>query len=358
MEPQASSWLGELWCWLEAHAEVLRNLAFALSLSLAATLGTVLLVIRTVAINRSSKAALKQSESAMKQSEAALKQSEAALKQSEVALKQSEISEQSHITERFSKAVELLGHKDVAVRLGAIYALERIARDSRRDHWAIMETLMAYTRKERENVLDVQAILVVISRRYRFNDPESVVIDLSKSNLHSVSAQRLELPGAVMIGADLQGADLQGADLQGADLQGANLQGANLQGANLQGANLEGAKLQEANLEGAELQEANLQGADLKGANLEGAKLQRAKLQGANLQEADLKGADLKGADLKGADLKGADLHLAKLQGADLRVAKNLGCESLRLASSWEFALRDPELTCGVELLSARESSE
>ena len=35
----------------------------------------------------------------------------------------------------------------MTVRLGAIYALERISRDSRRDHWTIMETLTAFVRE-------------------------------------------------------------------------------------------------------------------------------------------------------------------------------------------------------------------
>ncbi|MBY0374073.1 MAG: hypothetical protein K2Q23_08770, partial [Bryobacteraceae bacterium] len=52
--------------------------------------------------------------------------------------KATEIAEQGHITDRFTKAVEQLGKMDdqkpnIPVRLGAIYALERIARDSERD---------------------------------------------------------------------------------------------------------------------------------------------------------------------------------------------------------------------------------
>jgi len=63
------------------------------------------------------------------------------------------VAEQGHITDRFTKAIEQLGattaknEPNVEVRLGAIYALERIARDSARDHWTIMEVLTAYVRK-------------------------------------------------------------------------------------------------------------------------------------------------------------------------------------------------------------------
>jgi len=52
-----------------------------------------------------------------------------------------EIAQNGQMTERFTKAVDQLGSNQVAIRLGGIYALERIARDSRQDHWTIMETL-------------------------------------------------------------------------------------------------------------------------------------------------------------------------------------------------------------------------
>jgi hypothetical protein len=48
------------------------------------------------------------------------------------------------ITERFSRAVEQLANDYYDVRLGAIYALERIARDSRRDEEPIRNILRSY----------------------------------------------------------------------------------------------------------------------------------------------------------------------------------------------------------------------
>ncbi|MGZ9111634.1 MAG: hypothetical protein ACXW3X_11245 [Rhodoplanes sp.] len=90
-----------------------------LALIIAGAIGIPLLAIRTFAANKSAKAADAQARTA----------------------------EQGHITDRFTKAVEQLGSDKLAVRLGAIYALERISRDSRRDHWTIMETLTAYVRE-------------------------------------------------------------------------------------------------------------------------------------------------------------------------------------------------------------------
>ncbi len=78
--------------------------------------------------------------------------------------RQARTAEQGHITDRITKAVEQLGAEKTVkvqedgktvertepnfeVRLGAIYALERIAEDSERDHIPIMETLCAYIRQ-------------------------------------------------------------------------------------------------------------------------------------------------------------------------------------------------------------------
>lgn len=57
------------------------------------------------------------------------------------------VTQEGQITERFTKAIEHLGNTELLmVRLGGIYALERIARDSEKDHWPVMEVLTAYVR--------------------------------------------------------------------------------------------------------------------------------------------------------------------------------------------------------------------
>jgi hypothetical protein len=63
------------------------------------------------------------------------------------------LSREGQITDRFTKAIEQLGSLDdkgkpkLEIRLGGIYALERIARDSERDHTVIMEVLTTYVRE-------------------------------------------------------------------------------------------------------------------------------------------------------------------------------------------------------------------
>ena len=58
--------------------------------------------------------------------------------------RQLEISEAGQFTERFTRAVEQMGSNKTAVRLGAVYALERIASNSPSDRRAIIEILSAY----------------------------------------------------------------------------------------------------------------------------------------------------------------------------------------------------------------------
>lgn len=198
------------------------------------------------------------------------------------------ITEEGKVTERFSKAIEQLGHEKLEVRLGGIYSLERIAHDSEKDHWPIMEVLTSFVREratstadsngkdQREQNLatvpaDVQAILSVIARRVRFfGHGEGQPL-----NLHATSLQGVDLSNAHLEGADLTGAHLEGAVLYYAQLENAILSAAHLQDSVLTGANLEGALLIGANLRGANLEDAQIEWNQLQDAEIEGAHLPR-----------------------------------------------------------------------------------
>ena len=221
------------------------------------------------------------------------------------------VSQDGQITERFTRAVDQLGNEKIEIRLGGIYALERIADESDKDYWPIMEILTAYVRnnspaelieieidydlmafknyeikKEKSEVyklpLDIQAILTVIGRRkYSPYSGEIEYIDLSKTDLSR----------SYLIGAHLEEADLQETNFKEAKLQYVNLQGASLRRANLQGASLIESNLHKAILKRVKFQHATLWGAVLKNANLQGANLKNAFLDRANFEGADF-GAD------------------------------------------------------------------
>jgi hypothetical protein len=190
-------------------------------------------------------------------------------------------TKEEQITDRFYKAIEQLGAADgegkpkPELRLGGIYALERIARDSERDHWPIMEVLTAYVREHAKHntrpgaldlAADIRAIITVIRRREWRYEKSGQTLDLREADLHLA-----DLKGAHLKGATLAGAHLENADLTGAHLEVAILIGAQLTGAHLEDAHLDRALLDEAHLEGAHLNHAHLAGASLGGAHLAGA---------------------------------------------------------------------------------------
>lgn len=200
--------------------------------------------------------------------------------------RQLRIAREGQITERFTRAVDQLGSQEMDIRLGGIYALERIARDSPSDLFTITEVLTAFVRGHapwppklpgqyradvpleklpglRERAADVQAAISVLARRW-LPRPEEFYLRL---NIEA---------------ADLRKVALFGADLKYAVLSGTHLEGADLRSADLEGANLNNTDLREAILSYARLREAHLRDANLEGTNLHG-------VQG--LGEADLNGA-------------------------------------------------------------------
>jgi hypothetical protein len=60
--------------------------------------------------------------------------------------RQLQTAREGQITERYTRAIDQLGHSELDVRLGGIYALERIARDSSTDRATIGEVLTAFVR--------------------------------------------------------------------------------------------------------------------------------------------------------------------------------------------------------------------
>ena len=195
-----------------------------------------------------------------------------------------ETTEQGHITDRINKAIENLGKNDdggypvIEVRIGALYALERIAQDSIRDYIQILEILCAYirhnspspykadtkpsvpdnvaikpTRKKNKGEKideDIQAALTIIGRRHNWSE----------------RVKRLKKERRARYRVDLNGCNLHGADLLKANLTNAGLIAANLSYARLNDANLNGASLGLAILVGTWFERATLKKTRFRGA--------------------------------------------------------------------------------------------
>jgi uncharacterized protein YjbI with pentapeptide repeats len=269
------------------------------------------------------------------------------------------------ITERFTRSIEQLGNPEETIRIGGIYALERIANDSPRDGWTIMEVLSSFIRGK-QNIkgqdlaqlpiiqTDSQAALTVIKRRLIDLESDRKYLDLSLTNLTAANLiearlDRVKLNSAILIQSDLRQANLNFANLSNANLTEANLSDAKLTGANLIQANLSNSNLSAANLDEANLNKANLSDAILDGAKLTNTSLGNTNLSSAILIGANLRGATLSKANLSKADLSGADLYQVNLSDAnlnktDLRKVKNLSITQIKQAQNWKLAIYDPEI--------------
>jgi uncharacterized protein YjbI with pentapeptide repeats len=155
-----------------------------------------------------------------------------------------ELTEQGQITERFTRAIDQLGATDettgkpkLEIRLGGIYALDRIAWDSpKRDYSTVMEVLTAYVRentrqapgpsegssegdstsREATTEPDEGAQQPAPPEQPRPTADTQAILDVLRRTQDRVPEEDRTL-------LDLRGANLQGADLQEANLQGAKV---------------------------------------------------------------------------------------------------------------------------------------
>ncbi len=218
---------------------------------------------------------------AILRSEENTRQNEIAESESEIADKQAITAEQGQITERLNKATENLGKSTddgepiIEVRIGALYALERIAQDSIRDHIQIMEILCAYVRhnsplldetensseitqiktKRKKNAgekidEDVQTALTIIGRREQWEDGKEYIkkeknhgyeINLFRCNLYGAKFSHANLDNAALIGSDMRETWLNYTDLSDAALGNADLTGAWFKNTILKNTTLDGA---------------------------------------------------------------------------------------------------------------------
>ncbi len=188
---------------------------------------------------------------------------------------------------------------NLEVRLGAIYALERIAQDSERDHVQIMEILCAYVRENsgREDLnlpigeptpyqwvhwaspnlqtsrLDVDAALTVVGRRSearkQHERERGYRPEFEEVTLHAKVIRRADLTGADFFSAQMQGIMIGHMKLNGARFRLAQLQAATFISTEFKGTDFTNAKLDGAFIRGSEMDaETKFEGASLEGVAL------------------------------------------------------------------------------------------
>ena len=224
--------------------------------------------------------------------------------------RQVQISREGQITERFTRAIDQVGSEKLDVRLGGIYALERIARNSPADRTTVQFILGAFVRGHtpwavgepagpqhptptvdehlpwlQVRLPDVQAAAEVLGRRL---DPDATwTLYLSRVDIRGV-----QLDGATLTDTQLRHANLARAWLRGITLDRSDLKDTDLRLANLAEASLVNVNLAGAYLDGADLCRADLRGADLRGADMRALHLREAVLTGARADASTVWPAD------------------------------------------------------------------
>ena len=239
-----------------------------------------------------------------------------------------EVSREDQINDRYTRAIDQLGSEHLEIRLGGIYALERLANDSLKDQETVMKVLTAFVRQNASSQVTVQA-----SRDESSEKDTEISANQGDVNTSEKTTPKTDIQAILTVIGKHEWKVTGRIDLSGTNLSRANLRGTNLSRANLRGTNLSRANLSRANLS-------------------------RADLSRANLSWADLRGANLRWADLGWANLYGADLRGANLSWANLTEAKNMSPDQIKKAKNWEQAIYSDNFKIQLGLSPQPEESE
>ena len=237
--------------------------------------------------------------------------------QASTAQLQTETAQKTLLNERFQRAADMLGSSVLAVRIGGVYALQRLAIQHPADyHVQAMELLCAFVRSAGQS-----------GATSGISNPEDNDNALPLGD--DVQAAARALAGRNQVGRDLEPKGQFELDLRGAYLVGAKLQNAEFAGAILSEANLSRVDLSHADLSDAYLHRTTLNSADLTDAACTGAQMPGAKMRGTyaertifcdvDLQEVDFHAANLNGAIFSNANVMHASFIRTEVSGADFR---------------------------------------
>ena len=289
-----------------------------------------------------------------------------------VADRQAKTAQESLLNERYQKGAEMLGNEVLSVRLGGIYALQRLAEEHPEQyHVQIMRLFCAFARQptkdsglESEQVQiepgtmlglrqDLEAIILAIKSRSKsgisLERKEDFRLDLRGAVLPGIQFLDLDLSNSFLHHAKLPNANIANTNLSGAifdyaDLREATLYKVKLRGTRFYYANLSGARFNDMDLSMADFSDGNLSGAILASANLSRANFQHAIITNALLTRANVSGAVFLGANLSGARLMNADLTGAHFLDANLKDANFTDA----IVSGVEFSVGGPQTAKGL----------
>ena len=300
-----------------------------------------------------------------------------------IADKQNQINRESHNTEQFGRSIELLGatrlggedvpSAAIETRVGAIFALERLAKTSLEDYGIIIETLSAYVKEQcgqpsdfeyegddpdEEGISALEKTARIRSRANAYREwlgdlwrdaparREDIQVALKVLSRRKVGRHWAVPKGYSEVAPNLSRANLQGANLsditeglisEDTGISNAHLEAAIFDGFKIEGSSLVGGRIQH------ELTQSRYVPKSLRGVtivaltlrtstlfpNLDGATFSFAHLDNIKPKNASFRGSILVNADLSGSELINAKFGMAnasraKFNGSDLTEAEFL----------------------------------
>jgi hypothetical protein len=234
----------------------------------------------------------------------------------------SKIESDRHWTHRYTEAVTQLGSESLAVQLGGVYALERLAQDapSTTDRQTIAEVFAAYLR-------EYSAVPDDVDYESDGFPPMSTLCRSIAEALARVVHRRLDRPLNLSY-VNLSGASLDDADMSDWDLSMAWMWRTSLDSSVLSGAVLPGVKLIEAGL-------AN--------SVLDRTRMHDAKLDGCDMTNVDFTESELSRSDFGHAFVKGATFRGSNLLWSDLTHIQEFTSDQLDQAGGWDEETKWPD---------------
>jgi hypothetical protein len=209
-----------------------------------------------------------------------------------------ELSEQGQFTDRFFKAVEQLGRPELPLQLGALFALQRIAEDSRRDYRQVYLIIAAFVRMRTKLASEEQ-------KTAPWSEGQKPTEEVQTA-LNILGAKRFWFESDFYI--DLRGVDIRGATFVNADLRCVDFSDSNLSGVKFQGGSLERSRLLNTFANSVQINRTRLTYAQLIRANLTNAIIQQVMMK--DMEEMFLH-TSLYYADITGAQILVKDLSRA-----------------------------------------------
>lgn len=270
------------------------------------------------------------------------------LRQSEDnAARQAEISREGQVTERYVAAIHLIASENTTEQLGGIYSLERIMRDSAKDHNTVVEVLAAFIRQHAKPSPDstysgdpVQAALDVLARRPERE--ESFKIDL----------RRVTLSGCTITGADLRNANLHRAQLTDVVFKECDLSSSDLTQTAILRCRFSKCQMPRVELDNATVAETSFflgQASELSAVSTNFANCRFAHI---DLEGAFMESATLHHTNFRRANLKGVDFGDACLFGVRFSPRSNPGLHSLLGAHIFPSTVLPNALSGNAEIVT------